>query len=40
MLKLKSDLELLVDYDMFDLGFDPSNPTDVKKYWEIMLNGN
>lgn len=35
---MKSDLELLVDYDMYELGFDPSSREDVKEYWEIMLN--
>jgi len=34
---MKSDLELLVEYDMFILGFDSSNSEDIKKYWEIML---
>ena len=37
-MKLKSDLELLVEYDMYELGFDPSNYEDVKRYWELMLS--
>jgi hypothetical protein len=32
-----SELEMLVTYDMYILGFDPINPEDIKKYWEIML---
>jgi hypothetical protein len=32
-----SELEMLVEYDMYILGFDSTNPEDVKKYWEIML---
>ena len=37
---MQSNLELLVEYDMYELGFDPANYNDVKLYWEIMLNGN
>lgn len=33
-----SDLELLVEYDMYELGFDPKNPEEVKQYWELMLS--
>ena len=32
-----SDLELLVEYDMYVNGFDPSKPEDVKAYWEERL---
>lgn len=34
---MKSDLELLVEYDMYEKGYDPNNPADVKKYWEERL---
>lgn len=37
---MKSDLELLIEYDMYELGYDPANKTDVKHYWEMMLDGN
>lgn len=39
-MKMLSDLELLVESDMYELGFDPSNITDIKEYWEHLLNGN
>lgn len=32
-----SELELLVMTDMYDLGFDPKNPEDIKLYWEMLL---
>lgn len=32
-----SDLEQLVTFDMYELGLDPKNPEDIKKYWEMML---
>lgn len=32
-----SDLELLVMADMYDNGYDPSDPEDVKLYWESIL---
>jgi hypothetical protein len=32
-----SDLELLVMYDMYELGLDPTNPEDIKLYWKVML---
>jgi hypothetical protein len=34
---MKSELEMLVEYDMYILGYDPSNPEDVNRYWEFML---
>jgi hypothetical protein len=34
---MKSELELLVEYDMYVNGFDPTNPEDVKVYWEEKL---
>lgn len=37
---MKSDLELLVEYDMFYRGYNPANQEDVKEYWELMLDGN
>jgi hypothetical protein len=33
-----SDLELLVMNDMYELGFDPSNVSEVNKYWEMFLS--
>lgn len=32
-----SELELLVQYDMYENGFDPSNKEDVIKYWKEKL---
>ena len=37
---LFSDLELMVQADMFEQGFDPANHEDIKYYWEMVLNGN
>lgn len=37
---MQSELEMLVEYDMYELGFDPVNSEHIKHYWEIMLNGN
>lgn len=37
-MKPKSELELMVEYDMYELGFDPSNWEDIKAYWEMMLS--
>lgn len=34
------DLEMLVMYDMYTLGYDPANPEDIKNFWETMLNDN
>lgn len=34
---MKSELELLVEYDMYELGYDPTNPQDIKLYWEERL---
>lgn len=36
-MKNYSYLELLVIYDMYENGFDPSNPEDVKDYWKEKL---
>lgn len=33
-----SDLEMLVIDDMYSLGYNPANPEDVDKYWEMMFN--
>jgi hypothetical protein len=33
-----SDLELLVINDMYELGFNPNDPADVNKYWEMLLS--
>jgi len=35
---MKSDLELLVEYDMFVNGFDPANKDDIIAYWAYMLS--
>ena len=37
---MQSDLELLVDFDMYENGYDPSVKEDIKEYWEILLNDN
>lgn len=37
---MQGDLELLVEYDMYDRGYDPSNKDHIKQYWEMMLNGD
>ena len=37
---MKSDLEMLVEYDMYELGYDPSVLADIEDYWEMVLNGN
>jgi hypothetical protein len=37
---MQSDLELLVEYDMYELGYDPTKKQDIKDYWEHLLNGN
>lgn len=34
----KSDLELLIEYDMYENGYDPNNIEDVKLYWESLLS--
>lgn len=34
---MKSDLEILVERDMLDLGYNPWNQEDIKFYWEMML---
>ena len=35
---MKSELEILIERDMYESGFDPSSPMAVKAYWEIMLS--
>jgi hypothetical protein len=40
IMDIKSDLEFLVEYDMYELGYDPSNKDHIKQYWEMMLNGD
>lgn len=35
---MKSDLELLVEYDMYELGYDPNNKEDIVKYWKEKLD--
>lgn len=35
-----SDLELMVNADMFELGYNSASPEHIKAYWEMMLNGN
>jgi len=35
--KMQSDLELLVEYDMFVNGFDPASKDDIIAYWAAML---
>ncbi len=35
-----SDLETLVNNELYALGLDPSNPDHIDAYWEVMLNGN
>jgi len=34
---MQSDLELLIQYDMYDNGFDPSNQEHVTEYWRTRL---
>jgi hypothetical protein len=34
---MQSDLELLVQFDMYENGFDPSIPEDVAEYWRTRL---
>jgi len=34
---MKSDLEMLIEYDMYDNGFDPSNKEHVTEYWRTRL---
>ena len=35
-----SDLELMVNADMYDRGYNSAHPDDIKAYWETMLNDN
>jgi hypothetical protein len=32
-----SELELLIQYDMYVHGYDPTNPEHIKQYWEERL---
>lgn len=34
---MKSDLELLIEYDMYENGFDPNNQEQVTEYWRTRL---
>lgn len=34
---MKTDLELLIEYDMYINGFDPFDPEDIILYWEERL---
>jgi hypothetical protein len=34
---MQSDLELLVEYDMFVNGFDSTNKDDIIAYWAYLL---
>lgn len=34
-----SDLELLVNTDMFERGYNPANVDDIEEYWEDYFNG-
>jgi hypothetical protein len=33
-----SELENLVSYEMYILGYDPSNVEDIKQYWKALLS--
>lgn len=35
---MESDLELLIKYDMYMNGYDPSDPQQVQQYWEERLS--
>lgn len=37
---MKSDLELLVEFDMYEQGYDPASQNDVEEYWKDLLDGN
>ena len=34
---MQSDLELLVQFDMYENGFDPSKPEEVIEYWRTRI---
>jgi len=36
---MSSELEYMVETDMLLLGYNPYNPADVNKYWEIYFYG-
>jgi len=37
---MQSDLELLVENDMYEQGYDPMSKDDIEEYWKDLLNGN
>jgi hypothetical protein len=37
-ISMKSELELLIEYDMYECGFDASDAASVEAYWEMMLS--
>lgn len=37
---MKSELELLVEADMIELGLDPTFEPHVLQFWEMKLDGN
>jgi hypothetical protein len=37
ILVVKSDLEILVERDMVENGYDPSNQYHIEKYWDERL---
>ena len=37
---MQSDLELLVEFDMYESGYNPADQHDIKQYWEKLLNDN
>lgn len=39
-MNMRSDLEIMVEHDMFVNGYDPTNKDHIKLYWEMMLDGN
>lgn len=34
-----SELEYMVQTDMIERGYNPYDPAEIEKYWEIYLNG-
>lgn len=34
---MRSELEIDIEFDMLDMGFNPAIPEDRIKYWEMML---
>lgn len=37
---MQSDLEILVESDMIELGFDPNYEPHVRQFWELKLDDN